>query len=47
MEDIDHFGFIQYYTDNRTVEPKQTFVFVFSEQLKLRQKLVHVGFFSK
>ena len=47
MENIEHFGFIQFYTDNRSVEPKQTFVLVFCEQLELRQKLVHVGFFSK
>ena len=47
MENIEHFGFIQFYTDNWSVEPKQTFVLVFCGQLKLRQKLVHVGFFGK
>ena len=47
MEDIDHFGFIQFYTDKGSVELQQTFVFVFCEQLELRQKLVHAEFFSK
>ena len=47
MEDIEHFGFIQFYMDNWSVEPKQTFVLVFCEQLELRQKLVHTGFFGK
>ena len=38
MEDIGHFGFIEFYTDKQSVEPKKTFVLVFSEQLELRQK---------
>ena len=47
MEDIEYLGFIQFYTDNQSVEPKQTFVLLFREQLKLRQKLVHAEFFDK
>ena len=46
MKDIGHFGFIQFYTDNGSVEPKKTFVLVFFEALELRQKLVHTGFFG-
>ena len=38
MEDNDHFGYFQFYTDNRSVEPDEIFVLVFSEQLELRQK---------
>ena len=47
MKDIEHFGFIQFYIDDQSVEPKQTFVLVFCEQLELRQKLVHGEFFGK
>ena len=47
MFNIEHFGFIQFYTDNQSVEPKQTFVLVFCGQLELRQKLVHAEFLGK
>ena len=47
MEDIEHFGFIQFYTENQSVEPRETFVLVSCEHLELRQKLVYVGFFGK
>ena len=47
MKNIEHFGFIQFYTDNGSVEIKKTFVLVFFEALELSQKLVHMGFFSK
>ena len=36
MDNIEHFGLIQFYTDNWSVEPKQTYVLVFCGQLKLR-----------
>ena len=35
MEDIEHFGFIQFYTDNQSVEPKQTFGLVFCDYSRL------------
>ena len=40
-------GCIQFYTDNRSVELKKTFLLLFCDQLELRQKLVHARFFSK
>ena len=40
-------AFIQFHTDNRSLEPKKTFVLLFCEQLELRQKLVHMGFLVK
>ena len=40
-------AFIKFYTDNRLLEPKKTFVLLFCEELELRQKLVHVGFLVK
>ena len=40
-------AFIQFDTDNRSLEPKKTFVLLFCEEPKLRQKLVHVGFLVK
>ena len=47
MKDIEHFVFIQFYTVNQLVEQKKTFVFGFFEALKLRQDLVHAGFFGR
>ena len=47
MDNIEHFGLIQFYADNQLVEPNQIFVLVFCQQLELRQKLVHAGFFDK
>ena len=44
IKDTEHFGFIQFYTDNGSVEPKQTFVLEFFEALKLRPNPVHMGF---
>ena len=40
-------AFIQFHTDNWSLEPKKTFVLLFCEQLELRQKLVQVGFLVK
>ena len=31
MKDIEHFGFIQFYTDNWSVEQNKSFVFWFFE----------------
>ena len=31
MKNIEYFGFIQFYTDNGSVGPKNTFVLVFFE----------------
>ena len=45
--DIEHFGFIQFYKDNWSVQRKKTIVFLFFEAFKLRQDLVNMGFFRK